>query len=92
MAAATQQLSVSTYGGGSVLTTSAQTGASSFTPGDAWEFECCFQIRGVDVVNGDTIQMRVVDSFNTPAPTITNTVTLTVNKVQTTTAFFALMM
>lgn len=51
-----------------------------FVGSDETEFEFCVQIRSADVVNGDTIELRVTDN-GTAFATYLNTPTITVSEV-----------
>jgi len=51
-----------------------------FAGNDETEFEFCVQIRGADVNNNDTIELRVTNDGDVTAFTYTNTPTATVSK------------
>lgn len=77
--ATTQQISSpDTFIAGDILTSTTLTTATVGATAGTIEDEICCQIRSADVANGDTIQVRVVNSSALAVDTTTNTVTLTV--------------
>lgn len=77
--ATTQQISSpDTFAAGNILTSSTTTTNTVGNAAVTIESEFCAQILSVDTNNGDTIQIRVINSANVVATSTTNTAIITV--------------